>query len=132
MRAAWFVAVLLLVLAACAPGGGRLPAQQVGEMRVSVETRPWPPRAGMTEFLVYVDRKKRGFINDLVVMIRTKESDWQQAIPDGALGVYRRALKVGDPPKDDVLFVRLRWWKEKEPFAELRFPLKAAFAEPRK
>ncbi len=118
---------VLVMLAGCVGTPERLPAQKVGELRVSVSTQPWPPRVGMNEFLVYVDRKKRGFFENLIVYVRTDSSRWEQAIPDGALGVFRRALPVGDP-KRETLYVRLRWFGEKKPFAELRFALKDAFA----
>ena len=114
----------MLVLAACTPAGERLPAQMApGNYRVAVEMRPGPMQ--MIEFLVIVDRPHQGFINDLIVSVRTEDSDWQQAIPDGALGVYRRALRVRDRMRAH-LFVRLRRFGEKKPFAELVFPLAGA------
>ena len=60
----------------------------------------------MNEFLVIANRQQRGFSADLVVDVRTENSDWKQAMPDGALGIFRRALPVRDVHKDH-LYVRL-------------------------
>jgi len=61
---------------------------------------------GMNEFLVIANRQQRGFSADLVVDVRTENSNWKQAMPDGALGIFRRALPVRDVHKDH-LYVRL-------------------------
>ncbi len=82
------------------------PPQRWQEMVFRIETRPVQIREGMNEFLVIANRPQHGFVNDLLVHIRTTSSDWKQAIPDGALGVFRRALMVKDIHKDQ-LFVRL-------------------------
>ncbi len=101
------MAALVLVLSGCAAEPAWQPEpQRWGEFTVRIETRPAPVVAGMNEFLVIVDRKRKGFFNDLIVKVRTPASDWRQAIPDGALGVYRKALPVRDPARDR-LFVRL-------------------------
>ncbi|HXH71362.1 MAG TPA: hypothetical protein VNI58_00915 [Mariprofundaceae bacterium] len=96
-----------IALAACSGGDAwDPPLQHWQDMSVRIETRPSPVREGMNEFLVIAGRQQRGFTSDLVVHIRTENSDWKQAIPDGALGVYRRALPVLDA-KHDHLYVRL-------------------------
>jgi len=82
------------------------PAQHWENLTLHIETRPSKLLPGMNEFLVMASRQQRGFVNDLVVHIRTTSSDWRQAIPDGALGVYRRALPVRDLVHGQ-LFVRL-------------------------
>lgn len=76
-------------------------------MDVVVESRPNPPTKGMNEFLVTVTDKhgRPGF--DMVVSLRANEHDpWTQAIQDGQMGVYRRAVKV-DPAIDTVLQVQI-------------------------
>jgi len=82
------------------------PPQHWQDMGFRIETRPTQVGVGMNEFLVIANRQQRGFINDLMVHIRTTSSGWKQAIPDGALGVFRRALPVKNIHKDQ-LFVRL-------------------------
>lgn len=101
------VVVLLFLLTACSGGDAWDPAaQQWQDLSVRIETRPSPVREGMNEFLVIASRQQHGFTSDLVVYIRTEHSDWVQAIPDGALGVYRRALPIQDT-RHDHLYVRL-------------------------
>lgn len=81
--------------------------QQWHGMNVIVESRPNPPREGMNEFLVTITDKhgRPGF--DMIVSLRANEHDpWTQAIQDGQMGVYRRAVKV-DPATDKVLEVQL-------------------------
>jgi len=104
----------VLWLAACSSsdGGWLAPAQSWQDMRVHVETRPVQVRTGMNEFLVIVDRKQRGFSSDLMVKVRTEYTGWKQAMPDGALGIYRRALPVKDV-RHDHLFVEIHRQHEK-------------------
>ncbi len=100
---------LSLLLAGCGeePAGWSPPPQRWQDLGLRIETRPPQLVAGMNEFLVIASRQQHGFVNDLVVHIRTDVSEWRQSMPDGALGVYRRALRVGDP-KRTKLFVRLQ------------------------
>ncbi len=102
--------VLLLLLSACsASETAWTPEPQAwDEFNIHFETRPESVGQGMNEFLVIVNREGRRHIPDLLVHIRTNSSKWKQAIPDGALGVYRRALLVTDTHKDK-LYVRLRY-----------------------
>lgn len=93
----WFFVLLgVAILAACEAGSsGAIPAQEWQGMEVRVESRPNPPRVGMNEFLVMVtDRRGRpGY--DWVISLRASDQDeWKQAIEDGQVGVYRRAVKV--------------------------------------
>ncbi|MDX8398204.1 MAG: hypothetical protein R8K49_07800 [Mariprofundaceae bacterium] len=83
------------------------PVQQWHEFNIHIETRPEIIRPGMNEFLLIVNRQGKRHIPDLLVHIRTQNSKWKQAMPDGALGVYRRALMVKDM-QHEKLFVRLR------------------------
>ncbi|HKI61084.1 MAG TPA: hypothetical protein VKA31_02215 [Mariprofundaceae bacterium] len=84
------------------------PAQSWQDLSIRIETRPTVIRPGMNEFLVIANRQQRGFTNDLMVDVRTEQSGgWKQAMPDGALGVYRKALPVSDI-QHDHLYVRLQ------------------------
>lgn len=99
--------VLGLVLAAC--GGGesqQLPPQQWQGMEVRVEPRPSPLHDGTSEFLVMVTDNRNKPAYNLVISLRASDSEpWIQAIEDGQVGVYRRAIKA-DPGA--VLQVQLR------------------------
>ncbi len=104
-----YLAVLLLLLSACSSQDVWMPEPQPwDEFSIHYETRPEAVGPGMNEFLIIVNREGRRHIPDLLVHIRTDGSKWRQAIPDGALGVYRRALLVGDI-HTDRLQVRLRY-----------------------
>jgi len=117
----------LLLLASCTGGDAWDPAPQPWQdLSVSVQTRPSPVREGMNEFLVIASRQQRGFSSDLMVHIRTDGSEWVQAIPDGALGVFRRALPVRDPAQEH-LHVRLERKGER---GELVFALSPAAPKP--
>ncbi|MDQ6963489.1 MAG: hypothetical protein Q9M13_01065 [Mariprofundales bacterium] len=105
----WLALIILpLVVLSCGEEGAgwSAPPQQWQGIGFRIETRPTEVSNGMNEFLVIASRQQHGFINDLVVHIRTTHSRWKQAIPDGALGVFRRALPVKDRYHDQ-LFVRI-------------------------
>ncbi len=99
---------LIGALAAC--GGDHaadLPPQKWHDMEVRVESRPNPPHPGMNEFLVMVTDRRGRPAYDLIVSMRTDDKDeWTQAIQDGQVGVYRRAVRVGAGTRS-VLQVRL-------------------------
>jgi hypothetical protein len=82
------------------------PGQVWDDIAIRIETRPTVVVPGMNEFLVIANRQQRGFSADLVVDVRTENSNWKQAMPDGALGIFRRALPVRDVHTDH-LYVRL-------------------------
>ncbi|MDX8409700.1 MAG: hypothetical protein R8J84_06630 [Mariprofundales bacterium] len=117
----WMLFFLPLLFSACGEeeSGWHAPPQQWQDLILRIETRPPQLVTGMNEFLVIANRQQRGFVNDLVVHFRTTSSEWRQAMPDGALGVYRRALPVRDLLHDQ-LFVRL---DKKGQHGELTFPL---------
>jgi len=101
--------VCLWLLSSCSAANVWEPkAQQWGDFNIHLETRPEVMRQGMNEFLLIVNRKGQRHIPDLLIQIRTPSSEWRQAMPDGALGVYRRALIVNDM-KHDQLYVRLSY-----------------------
>lgn len=115
------IAILLFTLALTAcPGSAVLsPPQQWEGMTFQVETRPPVVKPGMIEFLVLANRERRR-AHDLVVSIRIGTTGrWVQAIQDGHVGVYRRAIRVHDPASDK-LNVHIRYG-EKE--IVLVFPL---------
>ncbi len=121
MRNKVIAALLPLVLAACSENhAADIPPQKWHDLDVRVESRPSPPRAGMNEFLVLVTDKRGRPGYDLIVSLRTAKDDaWKQAIQDGQVGVYRRAVKV-EPGARAVLQVQLKRHDEED---ILYFPL---------
>lgn len=121
-KAGYVAAILLLMLSAC--GGEKTddaPPQKWQSMEVRVETRPSPPRLGMNEVLVMVTDTHGRPGYDMVVSIRTSDQDkWVQAIQDGQVGVYRRAVEFA-PGERSVLQVRLKGYDTE---GILRFPMK--------
>jgi len=102
------MACFVTLLTACADENAwSPPAQAWQEMTIRVESRPVVPQAGSNEFLIIASRQQRGFINDLLVHVRANHTDWKQAIPDGALGVFRRSVVIQEP-SEDRLYVRLK------------------------
>ncbi len=112
--------MLGMVLAAC--GGEesqQLPPQHWQGMEVRVEPRPSPLHDGSSEFLVMVTDNRNKPAYNLVISLRTSDSEpWKQAIEDGQVGVYRRAIKA-DPGA--VLQVQVRRGEAED---VLRFQLK--------
>ncbi len=92
--------ITLFILANCSaePEGYVPPEQMWNDWHVRIETRPGMLRAGMNEFLVIIsDARGLRPRENMLVKIRMPYSDWIQAMPDGGVGVYRRALPVRDP-----------------------------------
>ncbi len=117
-----YVAVCLLgALSACSGDQAvDIPTQKWQGVEVRVEVRPSPPRAGMSEFLVMTTGERGRPVYDLIVSLRTDDQDvWTQAIQDGQVGVYRRAVEVG-PGTRSVLQVQIKRNGEE---GVLRFPL---------
>lgn len=124
-----FSAIILSILAvwltACNDGAERLtiPAQHWKDADVRIETHPNPPLAGMSEIVVIVTGPHGKPTENLTVSLRGNESmPWVQAIQDGFIGVYRRAVDIGDG-ETVVLQVRLQQGEEQK---VLLFPLKLA------
>ncbi len=110
-----------LLLSACGGEPYVLGPQVWDNVQIQVETRPSPPTAGMTEFLVIATNSNRTQAHDLVVSLRmSPTAEWKQAIQDGHVGVYRTALRVADL-RHDVLQVQLR--RRSGALGELLFPL---------
>jgi len=121
---AW-LAALLCTLALCACGRSAestaIGTQPWGAYEVSVEIRPSPPRPGHNEVVVIVSGEHHRPIYDALVSLRAQASDpWVQAIEDGHVGVYRRAVKFMGGPAT-TLEVQLQ--RSEESSAVLRFPV---------
>jgi hypothetical protein len=120
-----YSALLLLSLAGCgdATESYSIPVQHWQEADVRVETHPNPPLAGMSEVVVIITGPRGRPIPDFSVSIRGKDSaQWVQTIQDGMIGVYRRAVDIGEG-EAAVLQVRLQLGNEQK---VLLFPLKLA------
>ncbi len=101
--------MLALMLSACTSGAedARLPSQQWGEITVTVEFRPAPLRRGMNEFIVLAGYSDRRAAHDMIVSVRSSpDAPWQQAIQDGNIGAYRRAVSLNAGPQ--TLYVHMR------------------------
>ncbi len=107
MRLQLIILVGLLLSSCSADEDAWSPAPQSWQdITMSIETQPTPIRQGMNEFILIANHQQRGFVNDLLVEVHTEQSGWKQAIPDGALGVFRKALPVQNVQRDH-LYVRL-------------------------
>ena len=100
-----------------------IPVQHWKETDVRIETHPNPPLAGMSEIVVIITGPHGKPTQDMMVSLRGNDSmPWVQAIQDGFIGVYRRAVDIGDGDAV-VLQVRLQRGDEQK---VLLFPLKLA------
>ena len=118
----FFLLFLSIALMACEGPVPELPTQTWENMRIQIETRPSRLEKGMNEFLVVASKGEGKGIpaHDLIVSLAINDADhWEQAIQDGFVGVYRRAMFVSDPV-NDVLLVRIEHDKRE---GILRFPL---------
>lgn len=101
--ARWFLPVCLGLLTAnlagCSDQAKQAPiaAQHWNDIDVRIETHPNPPQAGMSEIVVIVTGPRGRPVQDLLVSLRAaKAAPWIQAIQDGLIGVYRRAIDLGE------------------------------------
>lgn len=117
-------ALIALLMAGCGGSGfAPYPPQMFEDVIIEVETRPARVEEGMIEFLIIASREPRRPAHNLLVFISIDDTGvWQQAIQDGHMGVYRRALAVTDPV-NNVLNVRIRY-DDRERI--LQFPLAQA------
>ncbi len=89
-------------------------------MVVRIETHPSPPVAGMSEIVVIITGPHGRPAGDLIVSLRgTESAPWIQAVEDGYIGVYRRAIDIGED-KNGVVRVLIQQGKEQK---ILRFPI---------
>ncbi len=89
-------------------------------MVVRIETHPSPPLAGISEIVVIITGPYGKPAGDLIVSLRGTETDpWVQAIEDGYIGVYRRAVDIGEN-KTGVVQVRIQQGAEQK---ILSFPI---------
>lgn len=114
-------AAALLLLPGCGGSGiAPYPPQTFEDVVIEVQTRPARVEEGMIEFLVIASREPRRPAHNLLVYISIDDTGvWQQAIQDGHMGVYRRALAITDPV-NNVLNVRIRYDDRER---TLHFPL---------
>ncbi len=128
LPAVWIISSLCLILSACdSTPVPSMPAQTWEDVKIQVETRPSQISRGMNEFLIIASREGRKPVHNLIITLRiNEEGRWNQAIQDGHVGVYRRAIAVGDPGTD-VLYVRIERDNRQ---AILRFPLNEQTTQP--
>jgi len=110
-------------LVACGEGGETnvIAIQHWKDADIRIETHPDPPLAGMSEIVIIITGAHGRPIQDLTVSIRGKNtSPWVQAIQDGMIGVYRRAIDIGE---GDVVQLQVRLQHRSEEKI-LYFPLK--------
>lgn len=117
---------LVLAVAGLVACSGRttsspIPPQHWKDSVIRIETHPDPPLPGMSEIVVIVTGPRGKPTGDLIVSLRGNEdAPWVQAIQDGFIGVYRRAVDIGEGDSA-VVQVRLQRGAEQQ---VLRFPLK--------
>jgi len=96
-RAAATVAAIAAALPGCSDGTQDSPTAYWRDLQIHVESRSYAPIPEMRELLVFVNRGPTLPAWDCRIDLRTSDADpWKQAIEDGHVGVYRRALKVDD------------------------------------
>jgi hypothetical protein len=120
-----FAAFVSALLAACGQGDDSsvVGSGRWGAYEVSVESRPAPPRTGNNEVVVAVTAERRRPVYDALVFVRAQpDAPWVQAIEDGHVGVYRRAVDFGRGARA-VVQVRLRRGDDE---ATLEFPIEVS------
>jgi hypothetical protein len=118
---------LVLALCGCSGGTQDSPTENWRDLQVHVESRSYAPIPGMKELLVFVNRNRVLPAWDCRVDLRTSDADpWKQAIEDGHVGVYRRAVKV-DEREHSVLQI---WIHAEGNETVLRIPLESQPASP--
>jgi hypothetical protein len=88
-------------LASCSSGedASQIGVRSWGTYDVAVEVRPSPPRPGHNEVVVIITGEHHRPVYDALVAVRADpDQPWVQAIEDGHVGVYRRAVVFGRGP----------------------------------
>jgi len=114
----------LLVLTACGSNDHAMaiPVQHWQDMDVRIEPHPNPPVAGISEMVVIITGPRGIPVHDLIVSLQGDESiPWVQAIQDGYVGAYRRAVDLGSTSPAS-LHVHLQRGNEQK-ILEFRLPL---------
>ena len=94
------LAVLLLALGSCSTQPDAAPQHWKG-FDVRIQTQPSPPRVGVNEIMVEVSGRHGKGIHGLVISTRMNDSQpWKQTFPDGDLGIYHGAEKIGPDSRD--------------------------------
>lgn len=127
MRFVSLMGALVLILTGCAGDVPHLPTQVWSNVDVSVQARPDVIKPGANEFLVLAtQRGTRKPEYDLIISLRLDPGDmWRQAIQDGHVGVYRRAM-ITEDPLHQVLELKIQRGAEQ---GVLKFPLAAIAAK---
>ncbi len=123
-RVIWLPILCALLLGACSKeqATAQIPPQKWKNYTVEMQSRPTPVVAGMDEFILIISKGKGRPAHDFIVSVRTEDTDpWKQMIQDGYMGVFRRAVPVHDPSKEE-LNVQIQ---EGDDIGYLRFPLLA-------
>jgi hypothetical protein len=98
-----------------------IPPQHWNNLVVHIETHPNPPLEGISEIVVIITGPHGKPAGDLIVSLRGSDSEpWIQAIEDGYIGVYRRAVDIGEN-RVGAVQVRLQQGAEQK---LLLFPIK--------
>lgn len=98
-----------------------LPTQHWQDLNIQVESRPSPPVNGINEIWVLITDARGNPAWDCLVFIRSSSQDpWKQAIQDGRVAVYRRAVLLDDNQHTNLQVQIKRNAKE----GKLNFPLK--------
>lgn len=88
--------VALLSACGSSQDTAQLGTRSWGGFDVAVELRPAPPRPGHNEVVVIITGEHHRPVYDALVSLRADAGhDWVQAIEDGHVGVYRRAVYFG-------------------------------------
>ncbi|MDH5544334.1 MAG: hypothetical protein OEZ43_02010 [Gammaproteobacteria bacterium] len=102
----YFIVLFVALMVSCVGEIPKSPVLEWKDMTFRVETRPPFIEKGMMEFLIIVNLPRRKPASGLLVNLRIEQAGkWVQAIEDGNVGVYRRAMRVRDP-KTDTLYVK--------------------------
>lgn len=123
------LAVVVMMLTGCGGSAGeiQIPAQHWKTMDVRIETHPNPPVAGMSEIVVIVTGPRGRPVSDLKVQMRADDSmPWVQGIQDGLIGVYRRAVDLGNGTEATL---QVQLVEQSADQTTLLFPLKLSVGE---